>query len=400
MKLTHSQISEILSNYTSSSEGFVTLQSLIMNSLMYHERELFVSENAHEQCNGFRSRRWYSHGFEFSLRIPRSRSGNFYPILLGVIRSESEERAKLFNLLYTKGLTTEQIGEISNCVYGRSYSKQQVSHLAGSCREDVERWLCRSLSSHYLAVYIDATFISTRRDRQVSKEAYYTILGVLEDGSREVLTVVNHPTEGALCWKDELEALKQRGVEQIDLVVSDALQGIENAVCAAFPGAAHQFCVAHVKRQILSGASHKDKPVMAQQLSEVFQLENNEMNSLQGYEQFITFVEKWERKYPALRKYKTERNSAYFTYMDFPAQVQRCIYTTNWIERLNRKYRRTIQMRTSMPSEKSVIFLLAAVAMEETKTTYERRIYQFKNWKEKNKITVEVQRKERRITHF
>ena len=400
MKLTHSQISDILSNYTSSSEGFVTLQSLIMNSLMYHERELFVSENAHEQCNGFRSRRWYSHGFEFSLRIPRSRSGNFYPILLGLIRSESEERAKLFNLLYTKGLTTEQIGEISNCVYGRSYSKQQVSHLAGSCREDVERWLCRSLSSHYLAVYIDATFISTRRDRQVSKEAYYTILGVLEDGSREVLTVVNHPTEGALCWKDELEALKQRGVEQIDLVVSDALQGIENAVCAAFPSAAHQFCVAHVKRQILSGASHKDKPVMAQQLSEVFQLENNEMNSLQGYEQFITFVEKWERKYPALRKYKTERNSAYFTYMDFPAQVQRCIYTTNWIERLNRKYRRTIQMRTSMPSEKSVIFLLAAVAMEETKTTYERRIYQFKNWKEKNKITVEVQRKERRITHF
>ena len=394
MKLTHSQISEILSNYTSSSEGFVTLQSLIMNSLMYHERELFVSENAHEQCNGFRSRRWYSHGFEFSLRIPRSRSGNFYPILLGLIRSESEERAKLFNLLYTKGLTTEQIGEISNCVYGRSYSKQQISHLAGSCREDVERWLCRSLSSHYLAVYIDATFISTRRDRQVSKEAYYTILGVLEDGSREVLTVVNHPTEGALCWKDELEALKQRGVEQIDLVVSDALQGIENAVCAAFPGAAHQFCVAHVKRQILSGASHKDKPVMAQQLSEVFQLENNEMNSLQGYEQFITFVEKWERKYPALRKYKAERNSAYFTYMDFPAQVQRCIYTTNWIERLNRKYRRTIQMRTSMPSEKSVIFLLAAVAMEETKTTYERRIYQFKNWKEKNKITMEVQRKE------
>ncbi|BAU19090.1 hypothetical protein with transposase-mut domain [Prevotella intermedia] len=82
---------------------------------------------------------------------------------------------------------------------------------------------------------IMATFISTRRDRQVSKEAYYTILGVLEDGSREVLTVVNHPTEGALCWKDELEALRQRGVEQIDLVVSDALQGIENAVCEPFP---------------------------------------------------------------------------------------------------------------------------------------------------------------------
>ncbi|MBF1462053.1 transposase, partial [Prevotella pallens] len=73
----------------------------------------------------------------------------------------------------------------------------------------------------------------------------------------------------------------------------------------------------------------------------------------------------------------------YFTYMDFPVQVQRCIYTTNWIERLNRKYKRTIKMRTSMPSDKSVLFLLASVAMEETKTTYSRKIYQWKFWKQK-----------------
>ena len=383
MELTQLQISEILSNYTSSSEGFVTLQSLIMNSLMKHERDLFVANTEHEQCNGFRSRRWYSHGFEFSLRIPRSRSGNFYPILLGLIRSESEERAKLFNLLYTKGLTTEQIGEISETIYGRTYSKQQVSYLSNSCREDVDKWLKRSLSSHYLAVYIDATFIATRRDKQVSKEAYYTILGVLEDGTREVLSVVNHPTEGAICWKEELEALKERGVTQIDLVVSDALQGIENAVCAAFPQASHQFCVAHVKRQILNCVSHKDKPQMAEELNEVFTLENKEMGSLSGHKLFITFVAKWEKKYPILKKYKADRNIAYFTYMDFPVQVQRCIYTTNWIERLNRKYKRTIKMRTSMPSDKSVLFLLASVAMEETKTTYSRKIYQWKFWKQK-----------------
>ncbi len=126
MKLTHSQISEIISDYTSSSEGFVTLQSLIMNSLMNHERKLFVKEHEGEQCNGFRSRRWYSHGFEFSLRIPRSRSGNFYPVLLGFIRSESEDRAKLFNLLFT----TEQIGEISDAIYRRTHSKQHISYLS------------------------------------------------------------------------------------------------------------------------------------------------------------------------------------------------------------------------------------------------------------------------------
>ena len=141
-------------------------------------------------------------------------------------------------------------------------------------------------------------------------------------------------------------------------MVSDALQGIENAVCAAFPQASHQFCVAHVKRQILNCVSHKDKPQMAEELNEVFTLENKEMKSLLGYEQFITFAAKWEKKYPVLKKYKAERNIAYFTYMDFPLQVQRCIYTTNWIERLHRKYKRTIKMRTSMPTSKSVLFLL------------------------------------------
>ena len=141
-----------------------------------------------------------------------------------------------------------------------------MSYLSTNCREDVEQWLNRRLSSHYLAIYIDATFIATRRDKQVSKEAYYTILGVLEDGSREVLSVVNHPTEGAICWKEELEALKERGVTQIDLVVSDALQGIENVVCAAFPQASHQSCIAHVKQQILICASHKDKSQIAEEL--------------------------------------------------------------------------------------------------------------------------------------
>ena len=279
------KFAEILLNYTSSSEVFVTLQSLIMNSLMKHEHDLFVNENAHEQCNGFRSRRWYSHGFEFFLRIPRSRSGNFYSIILGLIRSKSEERAKLFNLLYTKGITTKQIGEISETIYGRSYSKQQVSYLSTNCREDVEQWLNRRLSSHYLAIYIDATFITTRRDKQVSKEAYYHPR-ILEDGSREVLSFVNHPTEETICWKEELEALKEREVTQIDLVVSDALQGIENAVCAAFPQASHQFCVAHVKRQILNCASHKDKSQIAEELDKVFTLENKGMKSLLGYQQW------------------------------------------------------------------------------------------------------------------
>lgn len=92
-------------------------------------------------------------------------------------------------------------------------------------------------------------------------------------------------------------------------------------------------------------------------------MENNSVDSLWGYEHFITFVDRWEKKYPTLRKYKVKRNTAYFTYMDLPNEVQRCIYTTNRIERLNTNYKRTINMRISMPSEQAVIFLPGSVAM-------------------------------------
>lgn len=96
--------------------------------------------------------------------------------------------------------------------------------------------LLRPLSQRYLVLYIDATYVPTRRDRSVSQEAYYSILGLLPDGRREVLSVVHHPEEGALCWEMELEALKERGVEAVDLIVSDGLTRIEHAVKGLFQG--------------------------------------------------------------------------------------------------------------------------------------------------------------------
>ena len=117
-----------------------------------------------------------------------------------------------------------------------------------------------------------------------------------------------------------------------------------------------------------------------------------------GYEQFVNFVAKWEKKYQALKKYRQQRNIAYFTYMDFPTQVQRFIYTTNWIERLNRKYKRTMKMRNAMPSSQAVIFLLGVVAMEETNTTYKRKIYQFQHW-EKGMINKNTEEGEKSGLH-
>ncbi|NRT15975.1 transposase-like protein [Flavobacterium sp. 28A] len=104
-------------------------------------------------------------------------------------------------------------------------------------REEVSIWLKHKLDSHYLVFYIDATFVHTRREKSVSKEGYYAILGIKEDGSREFLSIVNHPTEGVLLWQQELESLKERGVQSVGLVVSDGLTSIENAIARSFVNA-------------------------------------------------------------------------------------------------------------------------------------------------------------------
>lgn len=123
MELANPQILKSLLNYTSSRESFVAIQFLFMASLMFHEQKLFVSRNANELRNGFLPRYWYCSYFECSLCILHNRSGNFYPIFLGLIRHQSEEHSRQFNFLYIKVGATEQIGEISDSVY----SKQKVS---------------------------------------------------------------------------------------------------------------------------------------------------------------------------------------------------------------------------------------------------------------------------------
>ena len=286
----------------------------------------------------------------------------------------------LFNELYTKGLTCEQIGQISEHIYSRSYSKQHISYLVRKTTQDLELWLARQLAARYSVLYIDATYVPTRRDGSVSREAYYSMLGVLPDGTREVLSIVNHPTEGAINWRSELNALKERGVEQVDLIVSDALSGIENAVSSAFPTARHQFCVAHLLREMSAHVSRKDAALLRAEFKEVLSIESSSVSSASQYAEFQQFIERWSKKFPSFNRYKNPRNMLYFTFLDYPCAFRRMLYTTNWIERLNRSYKRTLHMRGAMPNSDSVLFLLGSVAMQMTETTYARPIAIFKDW--------------------
>jgi transposase-like protein len=374
MNFTQGQVSEILDQIALGENGYQQILKYSLEAIMRAERSEF-NEKQGDSSNGYRFRSVLGHGGKLELMVPRSRHHNFYPMILALIKDQESESRNLAYELYSAGLTGDQIGGIFEQVYGQHYSKASISNMMQTAREDVFQWLERGLEKHYPILYIDATYWNTRRGESVSSEAYYSILAVKEDRTREVVALVNHPTEGSNNWKDAFEALRKRGLEKVGLVVCDGLTGIENAIAAVFPESDVQLCTVHLSRNLQSKVKPVDKLPLAADLREVLEPDRQGDDPSKGYDRFVAFIRKWMQKYPSLKSYLEHRNRLYFTYLGYHVQIRRMIYTTNWIERLNRNYKRTLRMRNSMPSPESVLFLLGSVAMK--RKEYSFPVYQF-----------------------
>jgi transposase-like protein len=221
-------------------------------------------------------------------------------------------------------------------------------------------------------VFIDALWVNVRRDC-VKKEAFYVVLGVKEDRTREVLAISHQPTESATGWEMLLEELQGRGVESIGLIVADGLSGLEDAVVRAYPNADFQRCVTHVKRRLLARVRSEDKPELAGDLRQVFATDRRDDSPQQGWKRWQAMCEKWQGKYRRFASLKKEPlYRACFSYLKYDWRMRSMIYTTNWIERLHKDFRRVLKARNSMPDEDSVITLLGHVSMN--KRAYRRKV--------------------------
>lgn len=369
---TQEQVTKILEEIAQKKDGFQEVLKISFEAIMRAERELHNRKEG-DMSNGYRYRKTFGKGKLPELRVPRSRRGNFFPILLALLRDREEEARKLAFNLYGAGLTTAQVGEIFGDIYGKQYSPSQISRLFEYARSEVQAWLTRPLESYYPIILIDATFIHTRRVDHVSKEAYYTILGVRKDRSREVLAIVNFPTESAKAWEDVFDELKKRGLQQVGLVISDGLKAIEDAIWKKFPSTQIQLCSIHLQRNVQKRVKPKDKVQVAEDLKDVFRTGDQNDSSMKGWQRWMKFCQKWGRYYPSLQRMaEDQRYKLYFTYLDYDYRIHNMIYSTNWIERLNRDYKRTIKMRGALPNAEATILLLGYVAM--TRNAYQRRL--------------------------
>ena len=371
---TKEQLSEVMCKHAEKENGLHDLLEIMLESLMVAERGEFLREQEdRNKGNGYRLGHTYGHGRRLEFRIPRDRFGNFHPKILAILRDQEEECEKLAGSLYTKGLTQAQVGQVFDEIYGEHYSKSSISRMIDYVRKEVDVWLTRGLDAYYPIVFVDCVHIKVFRKKKAATEAFYVILGVTEEGTREVLGIYNSPVESATGWGCMFDDLHERGVESIGLMVADGLSGLDKVIGEKFPDTALQRCTTHLKRGMLARVRHGDKKQLADDMREVFRTGDKDYTVEQGVQAWKALCIKWGKDYRSIRNLaENEEIGFYFTYLNYVPQIQAMIYTTNWIERLQKDFRRVTRMRGAMPDEDSVIVLMGKTAMD--KESYNRVI--------------------------
>ena len=312
-------------------------------------------EGRSNQRNGASAKTVMTEDGPLRLDVPRDREGSFEPLLI----PKHERRFTGFDdkiiAMYARGMTVREMQGFLADQYGVDVSPDLISSVTDAVMAEVGAWQTRPLEPMYPVVFFDALRVKIREDAVVRNKAIYLALGVLPDGSREILGLWIETTEGAKFWMKVFNDLKTRGVNDILIAVTDGLKGMPEALAAVFPATTLQTCIVHLIRNSLDYASWKDRRVMAQALKPIYTAVSAEAAEaeLDAFElgpwgqRFPTVVAAWRRAW--------DRVIPFFA---FPPAVRRVIYTTNAIESINAQLRKIIKTRGHFPSDDAATKLI------------------------------------------
>ena len=313
--------------------------------------------------NGTKSKRVRSKYGEFEVDVPQDRNSSFDPKVLPKRQKDISAIDDKIISMYAKGMTTRQISETIEDIYGFEVSEGMVSDITDKLLPQIEEWQNRPLASVYPIVFIDDVHFSVRDDGVIRKLAAYVVLGINEDGKKEVLTIVIGENESSKDWLSVLNSLKNRGVQDILILCSDGLTGMKDAIATAFPMTEQQRCIVHMVRNTLKYVANKDMKAFAKDLKTIY-TSPDEKNALKQLE---TVTEKWEPLYPhAMNRWK-ENWDAISPIFKFSKDVRTAFYTTNAIESLNASYRRLNRQRSVFTSSQALLKALYLATFEATK---------------------------------
>ena len=251
------------------------LQGELQHHLTQEDDNLNEEESSAERVenkrNGYSKKTLHGNKGDLEIQVPRDRKGTYVPRLVPKHSRHFNDFDDAIIDLYGRGLSTREIAEFIRSQYHVEVSAEFISTVTEKVNADVRQWQGRPLDSVYPVVFFDALRINIRKDGVIKKMAVHLALGVRCDGRRDVLGMWVHENEGAAFWTSVFTELKNRGVEDILIAVTDGLKGMTQAIEAVFPQAQHQTCIVHLSRASRAFVSHKDRKAVMAGLKPIYQ---------------------------------------------------------------------------------------------------------------------------------
>ena len=351
-------------------QGFDFLPELIrivINAAMQAERQQYLqvapyqhSPDRRGHANGYKPKTIKSRMGEIRLDVPQVREGGFYPGALE--KGQRSERALTLTLaeMYVQGVSTRKVTAIVEQLCGSSVSSSMVSQAAKLLDETLEDWRNGPLGE-FPYVFLDARYEKIRQSGQVREAAILFAVGVDLEGKRQILGVSVSLSEHEVHWRAFLQSLVARGLNSVQLIISDAHEGLKAARIAVFGGVLWQRCQFHLQQNAGAHVTRQDtRREVAENLRTIFNAPDRQ--TAEAYLRKI--VQKYAQVAPALADWLEKNIPEGLTVFSFPASQRRRLRTSNGLERLSREIKRRTRVVSIFPNEAACLRLISAILME------------------------------------
>jgi putative transposase len=346
------------------------LAERVLNAEMDHhladstQDEVSEGEKSGNRRNGYSKKTVLTENEAIDLSIPRDRRGNFEPQLIAKYQRRFPGFDEKLISMYARGMSVREIQGHLRDLYGIEASPQLISTVTDAVLDEVGRWQSRPLDPLYALVFFDALRVKMRDEGTVRNKAVYLAIGVTPEGRKDVLGIWIEQTEGAKFWLRVMTEIKSRGVNDILIAVVDGLRGFPEAINAVFAETQIQTCIVHLIRNSLDFCSWKDRKPVAQELKTIYRAENAQAAAaaLQEFEDGP-----WGKRFAAITAMWRRHWAQVIPFFAYPPEVRKMIYTTNAIESLNAKLRRSVRIRGHFPNDEAAMKLIWLQLREITK---------------------------------
>lgn len=362
-------------------EAFRLIAEKFLNRVMESEFETFIGAGKHERSddrvdyrNGYKERQLKTTLGELNLLRPYARSGRFETKLFENYSRIDKALASIIVESYLKGVSTRKVEAVVSEL-GIDISHTTVSTLSYELDELITEFRTSPLRGYYPYLYADALYLKVFDGSRFVSKAVMIAIGVNEDGYREVLDIDIIHDKSYATYKGFFDTLKERGIEKVDLVISDGHKGIKKAASHSFVGSSWQLCTVHFKRNLMKIVPKKAIGEVLEWINQVFKAKD--VSEAIGIGHIM--AERLGEKYPKLNRFLIDNLDDAITFLAFPKRHRRKIHSTNVLERFNKEVKRRTKVVGAFPGEGSALRLLVPLAVDTNAKWLDRKYVSWEN---------------------